>query len=690
MFRPSCDIRTVHADQNQLAEQIARNLDSGGYVVSSTIEAESHGRVTITSKNEIRSPWKLFKENLPQIVHFRLEQKEHNEIVIETEFESHAWYVFFLACLNIAFTCLGVALYLFLALRVGGVDHRVHVISIVLLIGGLAFAGWMRFVFLALNAQGNVIFIEAFYKNIQNTLGVNARVIQRPHLCPHCSKFISFTFVCFLLATSLLFDSNLSSKVTFFLLFGFILSLCCIQAANIFGRGTTVVTVLHSTVFFGVYGAVLFAALKPLKLAASIFESQIRRGVSPDLNLSPYLLEVAVLLGCIIFPTAFLLSLFSFIKKIIPELDLRRSREIQPIEPEPVEKYCSYFVVGALWIFSIGVHAAILYISLSLLEPLLFGKNVIFQNAFLTEFHETFVVLTQHWHPNSFVEKAGVVLSNPAAERFAESIWKVFVFVYTLPVLFLFGALVVKNLSNLLHYFRLLRSNSGPENTGDQFNRIQEIARNISAYTGIKPPAVRIVNSEAINAYVVIPKLPLLKEILVLTEGAVTKLPSNEIAALIAHEIGHIRARHVAYFSLLDFLSAWTFLGEGYVTVLFANPFHLEEEADTFAVRYLDEERLLGRQALIQLLTLIEKEKIKAYWQASELQGLSVSRNDHMDWLPSTLRYGLSHYPGFGPTKKLSFNFRLFYFLCYNGWLAYYTHLPFDERVMKIKSMETP
>ncbi len=404
-----------------------------------------------------------------------------------------------------------------------------------------------------------------------------------------------------------------------------------------------------------------------------------------------YDIQIVLILVFLLIQIPGLVAIYSIIDNVIVFLDKWRNQiHIEQI-PSLGTRLYSYVFIGLVWLFCSCFNLVIIFLVLSLFEYQLFGENIVLRSNVLEEFRSTFVGLAKHWHPDAIqgnLEGGGLGTKWAGAEalEYGKVMWALFLVIYCVPPMLLFCGLAYKNLLIMYRYFRLRRI-AWKSRQLSEFRPIEMIMSRLEHEIRIKSPIVGIVASDALSAEVITPRLPLFRELILLSRGALKKLDVAELEALIAHEYGHLNAKHTMYFGILDFLSAWTFLGEGYVTWLLFNPFTIEDEADKFAVDYLERTRKYsdGRELLNSSLVMFEQEAIKAVGEDINHYNLAAITSGGVDWLPTRLRGDFSRRLKLSFLGKIWLRVRLFFFMYYNGWLANYMHRPFSERIIKIR-----
>lgn len=130
-----------------------------------------------------------------------------------------------------------------------------------------------------------------------------------------------------------------------------------------------------------------------------------------------------------------------------------------------------------------------------------------------------------------------------------------------------------KSVAQMLKGVELVRSGLSPSKKKE----IKNIVEEMSIASGIKPPAIYILNDESVNALAV--GLEISDSVICLTSGAIKELDRDEMSAVIAHEFGHILgsdARTNMYLAaIMHGLMMFTIMGE----ILFRGARHIRKDA---------------------------------------------------------------------------------------------------------------
>lgn len=196
---------------------------------------------------------------------------------------------------------------------------------------------------------------------------------------------------------------------------------------------------------------------------------------------------------------------------------------------------------------------------------------------------------------------------------------------------------------------------------------VQEKIRDICACTKTREPVVAITESPLITSSV--STLLGAGTVLRISRGALDMLQPEELEAVLAHEIGHVR-KHSGFFTLLDVLSQWTLFGKGFLSIV-VDSREVEHECDRFAVEYL-EDKGLSKAALINGLN-------KALIGNSMLQHLAPSRS-MLSFLDTG--FGINGAPS-GLRAKL----KLLYEIYFGDLIVSYVHPTLEERIKRIEAI---
>ncbi len=259
--------------------------------------------------------------------------------------------------------------------------------------------------------------------------------------------------------------------------------------------------------------------------------------------------------------------------------------------------------------------------------------------------------------------------------------------VYLSPIVIVFIYIISSNIRFFVGYIKTLTARKYYRQK--RFDDIKVIVENIAKDRKIRKPYLRIIDSENINAYCILPPIPLMRNIITVTTASCESFSHETMEALIAHEMGHLHARHSFIFSLLNFFSRWTFLGEGFASMLTKNSKIMETEADKFAVLWLEKNSATGSKALLEMLKIQERQRIKTSLNSQSKDSFLGLPAFKMSWTVEQLIDESENYKKKKFFKKRLFDFRLLAFFIFHGWLATYMHVPYDERIRYINDFKS-
>jgi Zn-dependent protease with chaperone function len=258
------------------------------------------------------------------------------------------------------------------------------------------------------------------------------------------------------------------------------------------------------------------------------------------------------------------------------------------------------------------------------------------------------------------------------------------VLLYSLPIIAWIALNLFRNARQLWHYVQLwgMRQQSIPAN-------VQELLQSLTDYAGLKPVSLRIVDWNCRSGFVCIPPIPGFPPLIVVSRRALEELPRQQFAAVLAHEIGHLKHKHVAGLVWLSFLSRCVLLGEGFLHPWLEFSWKLEIEADDFAVRWLEDHapQTGGRRALLDALKTLERWNIASAisWKRSEEVGFALANSG--DWLPQELRTVLDSGANLNPIPWCRARVQLFLCLYFETAGLAYVYLHFSRRIENIQRL---
>ena len=266
----------------------------------------------------------------------------------------------------------------------------------------------------------------------------------------------------------------------------------------------------------------------------------------------------------------------------------------------------------------------------------------------------------------------------------AQLLVKIGLIIYFAPIVFIAGYIFCSNIKQIFEYAAIICSSNYLKMP--EFIKAQDLLSRISQNSGITRPYLRVIESDYINAYCLLPPIPGIRKIIILTL-ACRELPGKQLEALIAHEMGHLNSKHPFALSILSFLSRWTFLGENFASLLTKNPQAMEKEADRFAINWLEQSRPQGRTALLELLKTIEKQRIKmSLCQSPQKEFMAFPAfavaNNAEQLIKESVDYSEKKY-----FAKRRFDFKILIFFIFHGWMSTYIHVPYDTRIKHIREL---
>lgn len=307
------------------------------------------------------------------------------------------------------------------------------------------------------------------------------------------------------------------------------------------------------------------------------------------------------------------------------------------------------FSVIALWLLCLIAIVPGIYFALSNLEFALLGKSHFLGNIFTQLMANNVAIMAEYL---SFKHDVAIPVS---------FVSRVMLLLYAIPIIAIIVVIVFRKIKEtagiLLARVSDLR----------QKEKLHDIVKSISSYAGVREPLIAVKNSNLIAGFAV-GLFPFCSAI-VLTKKAVESLKEDELEALVAHEIAHLK-RHSFVFGFLNFLSEWTLFGKGFLAVLLDTK-RIEFEADDFSLEWL-RKKGFSKEAMVSLLN-----KTMAINAMSRY--LAVSRPLFaFDEIGNEDRAG----------DKMTFRKRLslLYEVYFGDFMISYIHPSIEERIRRIEA----
>lgn len=240
-----------------------------------------------------------------------------------------------------------------------------------------------------------------------------------------------------------------------------------------------------------------------------------------------------------------------------------------------------------------------------------------------------------------------------------EFILRMLFLIYAIPLAAIFLVLIVRWIAELRRVAVWRRANPAGE--------IKDIINKICNSLGIRHPVLVISDEPVITGSIksVFPIGIVLK----VSKNTIEMLRKDELTAMIAHEMAHLK-KHSLMYSLLDFLSEWTFFGNGFLAIV-TNSKEAEFEADRFACNWL---RSNGHDKKV-LISALQKSVV-----ANAMLGYLAPSNSIMAFSDGKITES-SHDITFVERMKLCYE------LYFGDLVLSYVHPGIDERIKRIEGL---
>lgn len=671
------DIRVIRGTLNEVSDELEQHLWKQGFKVERKAQTDSNRRVHFLACNGITSFWELLKTGAPQIIVIQLRAIDNDQTEVKLCFRSRCSFQVRLYGMLATFYLL-IAGSIWVGSRFSPKNPVLAVGCVALpvfLLVTLASAWWLLLLSLHVSSE----FFQALYDEMTANFGSRPTIVRSLNYSPEFPNTVAITLLSLLLLL-LPFWEELGKYLgaVIIVITGVAIMALVIIPISI-AKSATVrhvqsVLVINSSLTFLVYG--LFPYWMPVVVLLSVF--LMPKQSTPSLPKVGYFLAIT------------LEMCFCYIMSVcIPVLALRKTafRLVATVDfikkhPEVVtnltnrQRKAAAGVLLLFWSLLSLAQLLILYTCLSLLEMCLLKQHVLFPCFAAYELFEVMKLVLHSWFH---------YLSWP---DYSIGITRILTLLYCLPILLWLGFMVGRNIHNIFRRFDKRRTRKEWA-VGEHF-KLTQVLQRICAFAGVRPPIALPLESEAIQASVDIPPIPGSRSLLTVSNGAMKALPPEQLEALLAHEVGHIKQHHVLLFGLANFVSRWTFMGEGFLAAWMQESFDLEREADAFAVKWLEtgKRNQNGRQQLIELIRTLEKQRIMEVLHGTRDASYGVNATES-DWLPPNLRAGVTDFQKksyFEKWRLLVQLCRIFYF---QGWQATYIYSSYTERIRYISNLPT-
>jgi len=552
---PRKDIRLVNLPIKDAAEALEDYLNKSGWKFSKTESAD--GSFRYEARNPKASTIMLFFNNTPQISLWTLypDQRGTRIAMYFKLFDSSlVWFYGLLIGILITVEYSAVRYF---------TDKSASISSFAPFM--LSIGPWIVFTSCISYIKRYQIFRNGFYSLISDTYGIKEENLREGFYFPELCKYgvITGIFVIPILliiiakSFSGFFGLN-SSPAFFFRMLLFLTPILLFLGAFIFYKPRFNKRLKLS--FFGMQAGALIA----IYLLFPIFHAIVSPLIGGlGIGLIAVLIGLFVILCIMVFMA---IDIFAAAEELEANLYQYKTdnadSEISASFKEDWYSKAFYGLVLIIWITLALINLAGVYLSLSFVEYLFADKNFLFPNP---------------WQQSFFGSK------DIADKLFWGGL-------FSLPIILFLAIFVYKRTSETMRLMILKEKNPIPE---DLRERIEKICR----YSGVRMPTIFINEEDEIIANVKL--VFLLGSILKISRKALNELTTEELEALLAHEIFHLK-RHNLTFTILNTLSQWTLFGSGFLTVI-QNSKEIEYEADRFSVKWLAKNGL-DKGVLIGLL----------------------------------------------------------------------------------------
>ena len=623
---------------SDIEEDLVAFFSNDGFSVEVTKEKPE--KTTLIVINKLKLPKLFFRLKSPEIIKCVLCAEEPYATRLEYSYEYSRRFT------GLAYSLLTVAIIILFGAQYVSFSFLKNdsVISACILV---AFIGFILLMFTLYRIFINDHYMKLFFR--LKAIGYNPEVVEKVSIPKYTwnTTVYSLSLIAILCVPHYFIHPSLSTIIYCTLGIGAIILFCLKSDQNQLTRSPHFIILLYSSILLMIYAItpVLVLCLSTVSALVVLFA-----------------MGVIFLLGLIVFKNTMLMFVDS-INKV-----RSNDNEIVIGEKRPLSVTIAVLII---WLIVNGGCLIILLMCANLMEYCFLGQNYIFSNRGASKL---------------FKDAATVLLpftNTIHCGDYTLAFIRIFFVIYFFPLIFFIVYVVVNNIQQFIT-FMCIRARFGFMRESEN---IRKIVASISKECQIKRPYVRLVESDLINAYCIIPPIPLMRSIVVVTSAA-QALPEEALTALIVHEMGHLNAGHSFVFAIMNFLSRWTFLGEGFGSVILKNSKEMEAEADIFALTWLENNTDIGRKALLDLFEMQEKQKIKI--------GLDTAMQEATYGLPAYKKIGMiediiSEANSYRQKKwfdKRVFDLRLFTFFIFHGWFTTYLHVPYDERVTFIKNFD--
>jgi Zn-dependent protease with chaperone function len=672
----NCDIRVVRGPLIEVADEVKQFLFTLGFGVEDMPLENSAKTIQFRARNRINSSWLLLKNGALQIIVGRLNTIDAEKTQIRLSFHStRSFQIFLYGMLVLLLSVMGGGFLIGLSIRTPNTTLAAcaTVVPILLTVTIGSFWIWI-FTRIPISSK----FFRALYGALGAEFGCRPTIIQEFSRPP---EGIGVTIITLLAVLFMLIPvwREWGAHHAVVAVVSVIFLMLAILIAAIFIAGSAFTRHIQSTLIFITSVTLCCYGVLPCLVSAALAINLY--GLSRQPATDAGLLGHALLTGEII--------LLSVAAVLVPIIHLRymafklvSTMEYYRTHPETLMGFskwqtrASAYLSLAMWLISSSVQLFCVFVTFSLAELCLTNHPVLFSCQPVYLFFQIMMNLTNYWFQYfSWPDYFGITT-------------KAIILLYCFPIFIWVAFMLGRNLLAAGRYYENLKTQKST--LANRHLKVKCLVQGVCDFAGVAAPIIQVVESDAIEAAIQIPQIPGVRSLLVLSSGAITKLSPPQLESVLAHEIGHLKWRHTAIFSILNFLSRWTMMGEGFLAAWLRESHQLEQEADAFAVRWLErgEPNTIGRRHLIEALGVLEAQQIAQVMHLAGNNSNTLSVCDS-DWLSPELRLAIAEYPKNTPFNKLKTLVKLCQVLYFQGWRATYVYLPYAKRIDFISNLST-
>ena len=680
----SSDIRIVEGDFNIIIDHLEQYLETVNFEV--TEKKLQKSECFLVAENRNKSFFKLFWTAIPQITNWRLEKKTANEIKVEAKVASFRPFKYYFYGIFI-YLLFWAHMFFIIALSIKK-DTFLYFKTYSIFLGLVIFASCFFLYFV--RTKPYAIFFDTYYNTLKSLLFKKEQTIQlhsmSPEIIPGTTIFILFAIAIFISIS----DFKIAGNMLLGGIFLFIITISLLGVILIYEEKTVRTIFLLNAIYIcvpltvysnlpmvGLSAKPVFKIVNEVVKKNNELEKRLKENPEIAQKMCSEIREIkqeiykisvfsyvffliiivviwAVLLSALALPIEILRRIGKFNTNYKESLYFRAMKSENTINP------FNCCIIG-IWILLGAANLSGLYLSFAVLFKTFGFHNFIIKSQFADLFFDGSSMMLSYIFPDNMnINRLHTFL----------------MLAYSIPMLFFYSLVVIKNIKSTLQIKLVLKSNQNAGILSDLMPKMEKICQNCK----LRLPIIKIIDSVSATEGASYLGFPFFRNLLIIRKQTVEILSHKDYAleAYLAHEIFHLK-KHTLGWKILCLLSDFTLFGNGFLTILHSS-YNVELEADAFAVKWLKQHDMPPTALITALQSQEQLEEQEVL--GTLLSNLNFIHSIENEEYRETI---IMQADNSGRLKKMLINLKLLYQMYFGNYITSYIHPGNDYRIEQIE-----